>query len=90
MKQRIHNEWFQPVVKTSCSCGLKKVEVFAWGEYVYGKWNNIDYFCQSCFVSRVLNLLIGHARGCGCKFNLAARSGHSIPKWIKMPESCTA
>jgi hypothetical protein len=87
-KVRIHNEWFMPVVKTSCPCGCKKVQVFSWGEYHCAKWRTVDYFCQSCFASRILSRFIQHAGPCGCSFNLVARSGHSIPDWIKMPEAC--
>ena len=88
MAQRIHNEWFQPIKKTTCQCGCKKTQVFAWGEYSYAKWRTILHFCQECFVSRVQVALVQHAGGCGCSFQLNARSGHSIPEWIKMPEVC--
>lgn len=85
-KQRIHNEWFQPLVKRTCPCGCKKVDTFAWGEYVYGKWRTIAHFCQTCFVKEVQSRLVDHAGPCGCVFALNARSGYSIPAWIKMPE----
>lgn len=84
-KVRIHNEWFQPIQKTTCPCGQKKTDMFAWGEYVNGKWRTMDHFCQSCFVERVQKRLIAHAGPCGCVFNLIARNGYSIPSWIQMP-----
>lgn len=86
-KIRIHNEWFMPIAKRTCLCGQKKTEVFSWGEYVIGKWRTVDHFCQSCFVERVAVRLSEHAGPCGCVFALKARSGYSIPAWIKMP--CT-
>lgn len=84
-KQRTHNEYFQPIVKTTCPCGRRKVQMFAWGEYVNGKWRTVDHFCQACFTSRVIPRLEAHAAGCGCDFALVPRSGCSIPDWIKMP-----
>lgn len=89
-KQRIHNEWFQPLVKKTCPCGQKKTEVFAWGEYHCGKWRTISHFCQSCFpdIQKQLNT---HAGSCGCSFELKARSGHGpLPEWIKMLDVCQA
>jgi hypothetical protein len=87
-KIKIHNEWFQPIVKTTCSCGKKKVQVAAWGNYISGKWRTIDYCCESCFSTKIVPRLTSHAAGCGCSFNLTARSGYSLPSWIKMPELC--
>jgi hypothetical protein len=92
-KVRIHNEWFQPIAKKTCPCGERKTEVFSWGEYVSGKWRTVDHFCQACFVERVQSRLIAHAGDCGCTFALNARSGYTLPSWIKMPEtqrSCAA
>lgn len=88
MKVRVHNEWFMPIAKRSCPCGQKKVEVFAWGEYVNGKWRTVDHFCHTCFQVRVIPRLTSHAAGCGCTFALNARSGYRIPEWIKMPTAC--
>jgi hypothetical protein len=90
MKTRIHNEWFQPIVKTSCPCGCKKTTVVAWGEYVNGKWRTVDHFCPSCFQERVITRLIAHADPCGCTFQLCARSGYRLPDWIKLPSACQA
>lgn len=81
-KQRIHNEWFQPIVKTSCLCGAKNVEMFAWGEYSNGKWHSIAHFCRGCFAARVLSRLIAHAKPCGCSFQFKARTGHKLPDFI--------
>lgn len=88
-KIRVHNEWFQPIVKTTCPCGVKKTSVFAWGEYIAAKWRTVDYFCEACFETRVIPRLVSHAGDCGCQFNLTARSGHRIPEWIKMPDTCS-
>jgi hypothetical protein len=87
-KTRVHNEWFQPIAKTTCPCGMKKTKVFTWGEYVRVQFRTIDHFCQSCFASRVIPRLLAHAKSCGCSFELQAKSGHSIPDWIKMPDTC--
>lgn len=90
-KQRIHNEYFMSLVKKTCPCGKKKIEVFAWGEYFQGKWSTVDHFCQDCFPSRILPRLIQHATPCGCSFELRPRSGYTIPKWISMtPATCAA
>ena len=84
-KTRVHNEWFQPLKLTSCPCGCKKTEVFAWGEYVNGRWCTVGHFCKMCFSKEVVPRLIAHAGDCGCTFELRPRCGYSIPKWIKMP-----
>ena len=85
-KARIHNEWFQPIKKTSCPCGCKKTEVFAWGNYVNAKWRTVDHFCAACFTKRVLSRLLDHARPCGCAFALNARNGYCLPAWLKDAE----
>lgn len=91
-KIRVHNEWFQPVCRKSCPCGSNskrgapKNQVFAWGEYVSGKWRTVEHFCEKCFASRVIPQLLAHAGDCGCTFSLQPRSGYTLPEWIKMPE----
>jgi hypothetical protein len=88
---RIHNEWFQPLVKTTCPCGWKGVSCYAWGEYVNAKWRTVEHFCRECFEARVLKRLISHASECGCIFQVQARSGYSIPTWIQIPQKeCAA
>lgn len=87
-KQRIHNEWFMPLAKKTCECGKKKTEVFAWGEYQYGRWRTVLHFCEECFASRIVSRLVSHKGDCGCDFALLPRSGYSIPAWIKMPDVC--
>ena len=104
-KLRVHNEWFQPVSKQAygggsrCPCGKSKRDriqeglepsLYAWGEYSATRWHCVDYFCQACFHTRVIPRLVSHAGDCGCTFSLNARSGHSIPSWIKMPEQVCA
>lgn len=90
-KLRVHNEYFQPIVKTTCPCGEKKTQVYAWGEYIRARWCTVDHFCQACFSTRVIPRLVSHAGDCGCTFKLSARSGYSLPDWLKMPEqSCAA
>jgi len=90
MPKQQHNEYFQPIVKTTCECGAKKTQVYSWGEYVVGKWRTVSYCCKSCFPVRVLPRLISHAGECGCRFNLVARMGHSLPDWIRMSDTCVA
>ena|SRR6266567_2594209 len=94
-KQRTHNEWFQSITKAKCSCGLNRAKrialdldpsMYAWGNYIYGKWNTIEHFCAGCFETRVVERLYGHAHGCGCVFQAMPRSGHSLPTWLKLPE----
>lgn len=89
-KIRIHNEWFMPLRKTTCDCGQKKTEVFAWGEYSRARWITISHFCQACFPD-IQKQLSTHAGSCGCSFELKARSGHGpLPEWIKMLDVCQA
>jgi hypothetical protein len=88
-KVRIHREWFQSLAKTRCPCGRNHTKVFAWGEYVSGRWRTVDHFCEECFSARVIPRIIRHAGGCGCVFEFCARSGHSaLPEWLKVPEAC--
>lgn len=82
-KERIHNEWFMPIIKTACPCGQKKVQVFAWGEYARANWRTVDHFCSFCFNERVLPRLVTHAKDCGCIFEFKARSGYSLPAWLQ-------
>lgn len=102
-KQRVHNEWFQPVQKMAygkgsrCPCGLSRRDrtklgidpsLYAWGEYANTRWCCVDYFCQACFNTRVVPRLIDHARPCGCAFQFNARSGHGpLPAFIKDAEA---
>jgi hypothetical protein len=84
---RIHNEWFMPLAKTTCPCGCKKTSVYAWGEYGRAaRWNTVEHFCQDCFRSRVLSRLVSHAAPCGCSFRFQARSGYALPEFIKSAE----
>lgn len=97
-KIRVHREWFMPVVRKACPCGSNskrgapKHQVYSWGEYHNTKWRTVDYFCECCFQERVAKQLVVHAGGCGCVFELCARSGYGpLPEWLKMPEaSCAA
>jgi hypothetical protein len=92
MKQRTHREWFQPLARNGrCDCGMSRIDrqirhederLFAWGEYITGKWHKVRNFCQDCFETEVKRSLYHHASGCGCTFELCARSGYSIPEWI--------
>lgn len=102
-RQRIHNEWFQPVSRQAygggsrCSCGMSKAErakvgldpqMYAWGEYAGSpRWRTILYVCQDCFQLEVLPRLNRHANGCGCSFQLQPRSGHTLPPWITLEDS---
>jgi hypothetical protein len=101
-KQRVHNEWFQPVQKQAygggsrCPCGCSKKDrikagqdpqMYAWGEYVHAKWRTIKYFCHSCYNKEVLEQLAMHANGCGCIFQLNPRSGHGpLPTWLQLTD----
>lgn len=96
---RVHNEWFQPIVKRGrCLCrrdtaerlALGDIRIFAWGEYVSAKWRTVDYFCLGCFAERIIPRLRQHANGCGCTFQVCARSGYTLPAWIKLPEDFTS
>jgi hypothetical protein len=86
-KIRVHNEWFQSIVKTTCPCGQKKTTCYAWGNYVAARWRTVEHFCEKCFQSRVMTRLLAHAGPCGCVFSFQARSGHSLPAFIQEAES---
>lgn len=87
-KQRIHNEWFQPLIRGHCYCDNRQGQAWSWGEYVNGRWRTVTHFCQGCFAERVLTRLIAHAGPCGCAFKLNARSGHGpLPDWIQAAEA---
>ena len=47
MRQRVHNEWFALLAKTTCPCGAKHTQVFSWGEYHSTRYRVIDYFLSS-------------------------------------------
>lgn len=84
-KPRNHNEWFQPLVKKKCpTCGTKSNDVYAWGEYVNGKWRTVKHFCKSCFHKEVVVPLEAHSGPCGCIITLQARSGYSLPDWLTL------
>ena len=83
-----HHEYFQRLAETTCPCGVKKTEVFSWGEYANGRWRTISYCCEACFTVRVVGLIEAHAGDCGCVFELRPRSGTGpLPGWIKLPET---
>jgi hypothetical protein len=101
-KQRVHNEFFQPVQKMAygkgsrCPCSLSRRDrtklgldpsLYSWGQYSHNRWYCVDYFCQSCFSSRIVPKLIKHSQPCGCSFKLNARFGHSLPNFIKDAEA---
>lgn len=97
MKNRVHNEWFRPVVRKSCPCGSNrkrnapKNQVWAWGEYVAARWYTVDYFCEKCFQERVVPRLRAHAGECGCSFELKAKSGHGeLPPWLRLQNACAS
>jgi hypothetical protein len=97
-QQRVHNEWFQcSTTEGKCYCGSTKksrrqawqdVNVWIWGEYSVGRWRRIQTVCEACFHIQVLPKLIAHANGCGCTFELQARSGHGpLPVWLALPDT---
>jgi len=101
MKQRTHNEWFQPVSKqaygkgSTCPCGRNKAaraalgdaSLYSWGEYTAARWRCVDYMCIGCFAERTIPRLRSHANTCGCTFAVCARSGYSLPVWLRLPDN---
>lgn len=86
-KPKAHNEWFMALAtKRRCPTCLGKGPVFAWGEYAAGRWRVIIHFCQGCFKEQVADRLRAHTKGCGCTVTFCARSGHSLPDFIKQEE----
>lgn len=85
-RQRIHNEYFRSLKKTTCDCGEKKTQVYSWGEYVRVCWRSVAHFCVKCFATRVLNRLITHKGECGCGFELVWKGSGKKPEWLKVEE----
>lgn len=82
-RPRSHNEWFQPSAKTTCECGMRHVPTFIWGEYANARWRRIRGFCGACFGRRVLADLVRHVNACGCSATVCARSGYTLPQWLR-------
>ena len=87
---REHNEWFRTVSlgnRKSCpECRTRLDEresVWSWGEYAYGKWRTVRYFCKHCFKAEVQKRLLDHAGPCGCKINLVGK-GDLLPDWLTL------
>jgi hypothetical protein len=80
---RQYNAWFQPLVKTTCPCGKKHTQCYAWGEYVHAKWQTVEHFCESCFPTRVLNRLDAYSKSSGREVVFQARSGYKLPNFIR-------
>lgn len=94
-KQNVHNEWFQSTVAMKCDCGSNRksrtangqdLQVYIWGEYVYGRWRTVHKICQACFIPVVIPRLRAHADPCGCTFALQPRMGHTLPPWLMLPD----
>lgn len=93
---RVHNEWFMPVSlrhRKSCPTCRQKLpqgeSIYAWGEYQRARWYTVMYFCVQCFASEVIPRLTDHAKGCGCTFQLNARSGYTLPHWLTLDKEHT-
>lgn len=82
-KIRQHNEYFRPLVKTTCECGKKKTKVWSWGEYHNVRWYTVKHFCKDCYNERVKADLLGHAGPCGCKINLVGYQT-KLPRWLNL------
>lgn len=89
MKIRQHNEYFRTVSlnnRKSCPNCKKKLDgesIWSWGEYIYGKWRTVKYFCRNCFKTEVQNDLNSHTADCGCVVNLCGR-GDVLPNWLNL------
>jgi hypothetical protein len=82
-KVREHNEHFRMVTRPKCpTCG-RKAQVWTWGQYVRGKWNNVQQFCEHCFPC-IAAQLRQHAEPCGCTFNLISYGGGTLPTWLSL------
>ena len=94
VKVRNHNEWFRTVLlgnRKSCpNCGekLNGESIWSWGEYLYGKWRTVKYFCKHCFPEQVQKPLQEHAGPCGCQITLCGR-GDVLPDWLKLEGLCS-
>lgn len=87
-KLRLHREWFRPVAAggrkscPGCSAKLPPGErVWSWGQYVAGKWRTVRHFCVTCYPT-IQKLLVEHAAGCGCEFELVSYQGATLPTWL--------
>jgi hypothetical protein len=87
-QQRNHNEWFMPLARKAKHCPCchsiepQQSGLYAWDQYVYGKWKTITHFCQACFETHILSQLKDHTGTCGCTVTFCTRSGYSMPEWF--------
>jgi hypothetical protein len=83
---KTYNAWFQPIKKTSCNCGAKHTQVVSWGEYSpRATFRTVEYICENCFPTRCLARLASYANSIGAKIKMNARSGYTLPNWLKLP-----
>lgn len=80
-RARIHREWFRPVTR-KCQCG-SKLPAWSWGEYIRGKWHNVQDICPVCWPS-VIPRIVDHRDTCGCTFELVGK-GATLPDWLVLP-----
>lgn len=92
----IHREWFMSTAYGVCDCGSTKrtrrevgkdLTVYSWGNYIATRWYTVRLVCECCFQTEAIPRLRSHADPCGCSFQLAPRSGHSLPPWITLAGS---
>lgn len=91
-RQRNHNEWFRPVsLNNRKSCPNCKAKlgfgewVWSWGEYIYAKFNRVQYVCKQCW-PEVRDKLNSHTDGCGCKVTLVVM-GAPQPNWMTLDDN---
>lgn len=86
---REHNEYFRSVSMNNrkscpnCRAKLEGEKIWSWGEYVYGRWNTVKYFCKECFSKEVSGPLGSHTDSCGCSVNLIGYNGETLPEWLR-------
>lgn len=99
-KPKPHKEWFRSVSQKMCDCGasafrLRKLgkleqarafQVYAWGEYCYGKWRTIKKVCANC-QDGLYHQLQAHLDACGCSFEFTMYRGAEKPVWLKELEA---
>lgn len=87
------NLWVRPLKQTTCPCGQRKTEVWAWGKYIAARWYTINHFCQTCFETRVIHWVKTRTQTTKGQevFVFKAYRNCAVPSWLRdtrLPSWC--